>query len=562
MSWRKLIVTAGLTVLITALPGCRNKFDLMDRYLQEAHRLWGFNGVVAVTQRGDLLLAKGYGMADTAFGNPNTLTTKFFIGSITKQFTAAAILLLHERGHLQLTDPITRYLPDYPADPGDRITIHQLLTHTSGLPNYTDFPSIVLGRTIEVQPWDIVATFKSRPLDFEPGTGFHYSNSGYLLLGLIIEAVSGQSYEAFLHKEIFKPLGMLNSGYGRRVMGHPNRAEGYTIDAEGRLIGAVPISFSIMFSAGALYTTVEDMLKWESALLNGTLLSPYSVALMMTPYSDGYGYGWWLDDRYGRSHAFHDGFLDGFNCTYDRWLEDDLAVIVFSNDDEAPVRKIADGLAAIVFGKRPVIPVRKEAVAVEADRLRRFVGRYLTASGNERTVYLDNGRLYTFIGGGRPFALLPESERKFFFEKDNTETLTFESSDKGRIDAVIYSNGENRWRLERVNQPGATEDRTDGSDVQLSTEQLRALVGEYRLEAEAGHPSGAFAITVAICDAHLCAVVGDNHPVLLLARSDTLFYHPSSDFRMQFHTAPDGRLSSCTITMGDATVEAVRGVGQ
>lgn len=396
---------------------------------------------------------KGYGYADTLFQDPNTPRTKFFIGSITKQFTAAAILILHQRGQLDLNDRITEYLPDYPMDPGDRITIHQLLSHTSGLPNYTDFPEVLDHLTSNMNPADIIATFRDRPLLFEPGTDFAYSNSGYILLGAIIESVSGQSYEAFLHKEIFKPLGMLDTGYGRREVGHPGRAEGYTMDEAGKVIGALPIRFSILHSAGALFSTVEDMLRWDRALLDGTILSPYSVALMLTQHSDSYGYGWWLESRYGRLHALHDGFLDGYNCTFDRWLDGDLSVIVFSNEDEAPVAKTARGLASIVLGRKPVIPLRRKPIEVDQALLAGYAGVYRNEIGVERVVTLMDDTLHTFTRGEPPRHLLAETDRRFFFVYDNTETLEFQKDSDGAVTGLIYSDGENRWQWRRVDEP-------------------------------------------------------------------------------------------------------------
>lgn len=529
--------------------GCRDLSQALDAYGEAAHRIWNFNGVIAVARQGRILISRGYGYADTLFHDPNTPQTKFFIGSITKQFTAAAILLLNERGQLSLDDPISQYLPDCPSDPGDRITIRQLLTHTSGLPNYTDFPEMILNRTAEIEPDDIIASFKDLPLESEPGTKFKYGNSGYVLLGAIIEAVSGQSYEAFLHKELFKPLGMLNSGYGRRETGLPNRAEGYMIDPTGHLVGAVPIHFSILHSAGALYSTAEDMLKWDAGLRNGKILTPGSVSMMTSPQAGKYGFGWWIEQRYGRTHVFHDGFLDGFNCTFDRWLEDGLAIVVFSNEDEAPVGKIARGLASITFGRQPVIPVRKTPVKLEPMELAAFEGTYSSDNGAERIVVVEGDTLLTLLAGQNPEHLLPESGDRFYFATDNTETLQFSRDTSGTVVALNYSDGEDIWRLLRTGRP--VKHLPSGTDVfhNPSTAPLGDYLGKYALDAILAAPADAPTILVALCGDHLCAVSEGTNPVILLGREGDRFYQLASGFVIEFTRDSEGRVDGCVLEM-------------
>jgi CubicO group peptidase (beta-lactamase class C family) len=223
--------------------GCWQYRPRVEAYLKAAHESWGFNGAVSISKNGRLLFSRGYGLANQQIGAPNTPMTRFFIGSITKQFTAAAILALQEDHLLNLDDPITKYLADYPHDPGDRITIKNLLTHTSGIPNYTEDPEIILRRTQSISPKEIIERIENRPLEFEPGTRFRYSNSGYILLGRIIEVASGQSFEAYLHHRIFRPAGMKNTGYGRRESAVPDRADGYTLSRNGSIVDAIPVDY-------------------------------------------------------------------------------------------------------------------------------------------------------------------------------------------------------------------------------------------------------------------------------------------------------------------------------
>jgi CubicO group peptidase (beta-lactamase class C family) len=530
---------------------------LLDAYASAARDCWGLNGVVLVAKGDREILAKGYGLADSVFNDPNTPETKFFIGSITKQFTAAAILLLKERGQLRLSDPIRQHLPDFPDDPGDRITIRQLMTHTSGIPDYTTFPEIVLRRASYVPLTEILRAIESKPLEFEPGTRFSYSNSGYVLLGEVIEDVSGQSYEAFLHKNFFKPLGMTNTGYGRREMGVPMRAEGYSKDESGRRIDAVPIRYSILHSAGALYSTAKDMLKWHRALLHGTVLSRESVDLMTSSQAGNYGYGWWLESRYGRRLSFHDGFLDGFNCTYDRWLDDSLLVLVFSNDDEAPVGKIAHGLAAIMFGEQPVIPVQKTAIALEPGLLREYVGRYESENGFTRYVILESDTLHTYLAGQPPYHVLPESPDHFFFQRDNTETLTFGRDSANTIASLEYSDGENTTPFRRVEDTiDYTNTHTPPPSVPLGI--LQEYLGDYRLVDDAPEREDALLVSIALCGDHLCAIMGGDQPVLLWPVTQAVFRHLTADFTLEFVRDSGGYVDRCILSVGGASVIGIR----
>lgn len=547
-----LVIIAVLVVTIST--GCRRLPEILDAYAEAAHQHWGFNGVVAVVRGDRTLLLKGYGEADTLFADPNTSTTKFFIGSITKQFTAAAILRLYEKDLLDLSDPITVWLSDYPRDPGDRITIHHLLTHTSGIPNYTENPEIVLRRTSVIQPSEIIASFRDLPLDFEPGTRFKYSNSGYVLLGEIIEQVTGQSYEAFLHKEILKPLGMLDTGYGRRVMGHPSRARGYTVDEAGRLTGAAPIRFSILHSAGALYSTAEDLVKWDRALREGTLLSRNSLRLMLTPHSANYGYGWWLERRYDRIHSFHGGFLDGFNSTLDRWLEDSLLVLVLSNDDEAPVKKIARGLAAIVFGKRPVIPIQKQAIEIDPANLKDCVGMYRSEAGEERFVVLEDDTLHTYLRNEPRYHIHPEAPDKFFFAKDNTETLTFRRGSGGEVSSLVYSDGESSWPFDRVDSGSSLLLTLNSPPLKLPLHHLEKFLGTYWLDMDRTGANDPVKLSVDLCGDYLCASVAGNTPVMLWPRGSSTFFHHTSDFSIEFTRDPEGTVTGCVITLSGARV--------
>lgn len=262
-----------------------------DEYMNAAVEQ-GFTGAVLVAHDGQVVYRKGFGMANLELGVPNTPQTVFRLGSVTKQYTAAAILVLQERGKLSVEDPVCKYVSECPSAWGP-ITIHHLLTHTSGIPNYTEVKSPEEFRKMGLMPVTVtgfIETFKNRPLEFAVGEKWKYSNSGYYLLGYIIEKVSNQSYEAFLQENIFGPLKLTNTGYDRFDRLIRNRATGYA-KKNDKVVNSDYLDMTVPYSAGALYSTVEDLFAWNEALFGDKLLSAKSRELMITPVKNDYAYG-------------------------------------------------------------------------------------------------------------------------------------------------------------------------------------------------------------------------------------------------------------------------------
>ncbi len=248
----------------------------LNSYLNHLVEQGALSGSVLVEQNG-MLFSKGYNLADVDAQIPNTPQTRFRIGSNTKQFTAMAILILQDRGKLHVQDHICRYIPACPAD-WQPITIEELLTHSSGIPDYTNFPDFVSTWTQPTTPEALIARFKDYPLDFTPGSVFRYSSSGYVLLGYIIERVSGESYATFLHENIFAPLKMNNTGYDTTYPALPQHATGYYANRSK----PDPYDMSVLYAAGALYSTVEDLYLWDTALMAGKLVSRQALDAMFT----------------------------------------------------------------------------------------------------------------------------------------------------------------------------------------------------------------------------------------------------------------------------------------
>jgi CubicO group peptidase (beta-lactamase class C family) len=287
-------------LLLAATSRAQNLGTNLDEYLQATANLQRFSGTVLVARDGSLLLDKGYGKANLELEVPNTPKIKFRLGSITKQFTATAILLLQEKGLLSVDDAVCKYISDCPPIWSD-IKIHHLLTHTSGI--FTKSPDYTKTMMVQATPESIIARVKGLPLDFKPGEKFSYSNSGYILLGMIIEKVSGKTYAQYLDENIFKPLKMASTGYDSTSRIIPDRAEGYSRN-DGKLANAEFLDMSIPFAAGALYSTVGDLYIWDQALNSDRILSQKSKDQMFTPFKQNYAYGWGVDSlRKGRGGA-------------------------------------------------------------------------------------------------------------------------------------------------------------------------------------------------------------------------------------------------------------------
>ncbi len=347
------MTTVTPTYALTPFP---NAADI-DAYLTHLSETGVLSGSVLVANNG-MLFSKGYGLADKDEHIPNTPQTRFRIGSITKQFTAMAILILQERGKLHVQNHICLYIPSCPQD-WQSITLYHLLTHTSGIPDYTNFPDFVATWTQPTSPEQLIARFKDMPLDFPPGSRFKYSSSGYVLLGYVIERVSGESYATFLQKNIFDPLKMDNTGYDTTYPSLPQHATGYYRG----YIKPDAYDTSVLYAAGALYSTVEDLFTWDQALLAEKLVSQQELDAMFTPHipcppagpggcllhtDQGYGYGWFIAAEPQGKLIYHVGHIDGFFTYNGFYPESHLVVVVLSNLETTDVLKIGRTLASFM----------------------------------------------------------------------------------------------------------------------------------------------------------------------------------------------------------------------
>ncbi len=359
-----VVICASLTVAFAAQSDVpkSDAASRIDGFVQKYVDQSLFNGSVLVAQRGDVILKKGYGMANFEWGIPNTPDTRFRIGSMTKQFTSMVVMQLVEEGKLSLEDKLADRVPYYRKDTGSKVTIHQLLNHTSGIPSYTNIPNILKehGR-IALSLHDLVTKFCSADLEFEPGARFAYNNSGYVILGAVIEEVTGKSYEQVLKERIFEPLGMTASGYDHTETVINHRASGYDNGLNG-LRNADFIDMSLPHGAGALYSTVEDLLLWDQALYGTKLLSDAGKSKIFAPGAGNYGYGWFIQKapvgpaKAERQIIQHMGGIPGFSSLIVRVPEDGIAIVLLNNTGGAPLVPMSQGIGDLLFGRGPQLP--------------------------------------------------------------------------------------------------------------------------------------------------------------------------------------------------------------
>lgn len=352
----------------------QSKIDKIDKLIQAYHDLKQFSGTALVAEKGKVIYKKGFGMANIEWNIPNKPDTKFRLGSITKQFTAMLILQLVVEGKVDLEGKLSDYLPYYSKDVGEKVSIHHLLTHTSGIPSYTELPNFF--QDISRDSYDVeefVQKYCSGELEFEPGAKFVYNNSGYFLLGAIIEKVTGKTYEEMLHEKIFKPLGMKNSGYDHHDTIIPNRATGYDRTFDG-YANSPYLDMSLPYAAGSLYSTVEDLYIWDQALYTEKILSRKMKDLYFKPHvkarGGSYAYGWVLgkrklpESKKELNIIVHGGGINGFNTLIERMVDERHLVVLFNNSPGASLGNMSTAIARILYDEAYDLPKQSIAEAI------------------------------------------------------------------------------------------------------------------------------------------------------------------------------------------------------
>lgn len=481
-----LLLAASTTLLAAAAKtGSAEAAATAEALLAAAYPADAPGAAVLVKWKGEVVLRKGYGMAQMDLGIPVAPEQVFEIGSVTKQFTAALVLRLAQDGKLALSDPITKFFPQMSFG-GAAITLEQLLSHTAGVPNYTDMPEWIPRWREDMSVETLFALFRDKPLDFPPGTLWSYSNSGYILLGAVIEQVTGKSYEAVVESELFARLGMKDSRYGHQEEIVRGRVAGYVKGPEG-WANAPYLSLTQPYAAGSLMSTVDDLARWSDALEAGKVVSPASRDRMFTSAilrggdQDGiatrYGLGNAMTDVAGRPAHEHGGGIHGFTCDLLRVPGDDLLVIILSNNPMQDVHDLAHDVAEAVLGEAPK-SAPKDGPKLSAAELDAYTGVYLAPerSGVRRVISRDGETLRLQRTGGDLHALVAVGPDAFA-TGDGTP-VRFERGAGGRVTAVLVDQGFGPvFRSLRTDEPVPPPLK----EVAVDPSAFDALVGVYAL---------------------------------------------------------------------------------
>ena len=396
------IISIGFFLLLisTNISFGQSKIEKLDELLNLYTEYGQFNGSVLVVEKSEILYKKGFGLANMEWNIPNQPNTKHRLGSITKQFTSMLIMQLVQQGKLNLNDPISTYIPNYPKVSGSIITIHHLLTHSSGTPNYTSFPGFFKDVSRDpYTPEEFIKNFADSTLQFNPGERYSYSNSGYFLLGVIIEKVTGESYEQVLKKYITDPLKMYNTGYDHHGTILANRATGYE-KRGSNYINAPYLDMSIPYAAGSLYSTVEDLYLWDQSLYTNQLLSKENMDLLFTKHIQTgrghYGYGWGMGMRpIGNTSESievisHGGGINGFNTLITRIPSDKNMIVLFNNTGGAALNQINTAILGILYDESYEMP--KKSLA---NSLFDIINESGLAKGFEHFKKFENSKIYS-----------------------------------------------------------------------------------------------------------------------------------------------------------------------
>jgi D-alanyl-D-alanine carboxypeptidase len=494
---------------------------------------------VVVVKDGQTVYRKGVGLANLELGVPIRPEMVFEIGSVTKQFTSTAILMLAEQGKLSLDDDVRKHLPDFP-DKQATITIEHLLTHTSGIPSYTGSPKWLPLWRKDMTPAEIIALTKDEPLEFAPGSRYAYNNTGYVMLGAIIEKLSGMTYADYVRKNIFEPLGMTHSYYGSATALIPNRASGYSRRGD-QFVNAEYLSMTQPYAAGSLMSTVDDLALWNAAVSSGKLLSKASWDRAFTPYklasgtTTGYGYGWQIGVYEGHRVIRHSGGIFGYVSEVARLPEDGVFVAMLTNSDAPPVDTgyVVTKIAAAVLGKPVRDPV---AMKVDAATLDAYVGVYKIDERTERVVTRD-GETLRMQRSGRPPREIVASSKTEFFLPDTLVRMRFETDSSGRATRMIVKQADGSEEVAaRVDKPVPA----PLVEVAVSPEILASYAGEYEL-------SPTFSITVTAEGGKLFGQATGQPKFELFARSETEFFLKVVDARITFVKGASGKVESLVL---------------
>lgn len=525
-----IIFVTGVSSITVAQKKNLPKANKPDKYAMAFDSLFeaevkpdGPGMAILIAKNGKAIYRRAIGKANMEHNINLKPEHVFRIGSITKQFTAVSIMQLIEQGKLSADDEITKFIPDYPTH-GNRITISHLIHHTSGIQSYTG----MAGWDDETRKKDFTVSalidyFKNEPMNFFPGEEWRYNNSGYILLGYIIEKVSGMTYEEYLQKNIFEPLGMKHSYYDVARTIIPNRAQGYAMRDEG-VINAPYLSMTQPYAAGSILSTVDDMLIWNNALMSGKVISKASLekALIPATLNNGkktnYAYGLIIGDLDGSKTIEHSGGINGFLSNGIYFPQEDVYVIGFSNSEGKPPSSLTVHLGAVAIDK----PFEYTEIKVDPKILSQYTGLFTNDVAEKRRIFVRNDSLFSQRGRGAEFHLKFMDKDKVFFTGSDSK-ITFNRNEKGAVDNLSFKTGTGEAQIWTRIEDIAVEKK----EYKIGPEELPQYIGKYELQES-------FAIRVFVENTSLIAQATAQPPFELVPLAKDRFYPREVDAEIEF----------------------------
>lgn len=546
---RLLFVTLiALTITLSAgaqIPNTKALSAEFDKLLSAQYKTGETGCAALVAVKGQIIYKKAFGLANVELNVPMQPDMVFRIGSITKQFTAVAILQLMEQGKLSLQDDITKYIPDYPTQ-AYKITIENLLTHTSGIKSYTNVPEFAKYVKEDLSPAEAIDKFKNLPMEFAPGSKWNYNNSGFFLLGYIIEKITGMKYQDYVEQNLLKPAGMTNSLYGSDKKIVKNRAYPYQGEGEN-LENADYLSMLLPYSAGSLMSTVEDLYKWNRALIANKFVKKENLEKAWTEYklSDGksthYGYGWFLAQIQGSPTIEHGGGINGYLTNGIYLPDEDIFVAVFSNNTSKAPDLVSMKMAAVALGK----PYSYTEIPVPAELIDQYPGVYADENGTEVIILKDGTSLFSQRSGGRKDAMKQYSKDSFFFN-DNLKLVNFTRNSKGIITGVETNERGVITRYTKTNKPVPSH-----IEIKLSPEVLAQYAGDFQL-------APGFIISITIEGDRIFTQATGQGKVEVYPESETRFFLKVVDAQLDFVKDETGKYNKVILHQGGRDMDGKR----
>nr|WP_321233605.1 serine hydrolase [uncultured Psychroserpens sp.] len=530
-------LTLYICLLLSVSSFAQTLEQQIDTYISEQYTSETPSVSILVAKDGKAIYNKAFGIANFELDVKAAPKHVYEIGSITKQFTAVAILMLEEQGKLSLDDEITKFISDYPTQ-GKTITVHHLLNHTSGIQSYTGMASFMKLARQDMTPLELIDKFKNEPMEFDPGTQFKYNNSGYILLGQIIEVVTGKSYADFIQTQIFDKVGMSNSYYGSMVDLIPNRASGYS-ETETGYRNADYLSLTLPYAAGSIMSTTGDLLKWQNAISANQLIKKSSLdkAVNGSKLNNGedinYGYGWIKGDVNGSRTIEHSGGIFGYTTNGVFLPEDNVYVIGLTNCDCKNVGALVTNVAAMAIGKP--FPKKEDAITLSASQLSKWVGAY-EFDGVIRHITLKDKQLFSQREGSTNLEIYPMTETNFIFDGGDT-TYDFYTEDGNRMV---------KMKLGGQSIVGKGIDKAPPSERQeiaLDAETLTGYIGKYEIQP-------GFEIAISVRDNKVYGLATGQGEVELFAEAKDKFFLKVTPADIHFNRNADGTIESLTLFQG------------